>query len=362
MATHNRTTYRYEPDVVYPPGDTLQELLDELGLTQHELATRTDLSTKHINQLIKGAVALTPETALRLERALGTPAHVWNNLESAYQSHRARQAETERLHSDEARLDSFPIKELIKRGCIQKWNTRTDQLRELFNFLGVANASALDVLLERPAAFRSSAAFASDIPAVTSWLRIGELRAQQIRCEPYDKNALVRLLPDLRALTLEAESAVWLPELIHRCSTVGVAVVAEPELPGTRINGATRWMTPDKVLVQISGRHKTDDIVWFTLFHELGHLLKGHSKKAIFINEGEAHQGDEAEADDFARNVLIPPSESHNLDRLRTDRDVVEFADFVGVSPGIVVGRLQHDGTWPRNRGNKLKKKVDFTR
>lgn len=97
LASHNRTTYRYEPDVVYPPGDTLQELLDERGLTQHELATRTDLPTKHINQLIKGAVALTPETALRLERALGTPAHVWNNLESAYQSHRARQAETERL-------------------------------------------------------------------------------------------------------------------------------------------------------------------------------------------------------------------------------------------------------------------------
>ena len=91
LASHNRTTYRYEPDVVYPPGDTLQELLDERGLTQHELATRADLSTKHINQLIKGAVALTPETALRLERALGTPAHVWNNLESAYQSHRARQ-------------------------------------------------------------------------------------------------------------------------------------------------------------------------------------------------------------------------------------------------------------------------------
>ena len=100
MGVQSKARYIYEPDVVFPPGDTLAEWLNERGMTQTELATRAGLSTKHVNQIVKGAAPITTETALGLERVTGIPAHVWNNLEMSYRSHLTRLAEQERLADD----------------------------------------------------------------------------------------------------------------------------------------------------------------------------------------------------------------------------------------------------------------------
>ena len=75
----------YLPDVVATPGETLQEVLEDRGIPQVELADRMERPKKTINEIIKGKAALTPETALQLERALGVPATFWNNLERNYQ-------------------------------------------------------------------------------------------------------------------------------------------------------------------------------------------------------------------------------------------------------------------------------------
>ena len=84
-ATAKREPYRYEPDYVTEPGDTLQETIEALGISQRELAARTGYTTKHINWLISGKARITPEAALRLEKVTGVPARLWNNLETRYQ-------------------------------------------------------------------------------------------------------------------------------------------------------------------------------------------------------------------------------------------------------------------------------------
>lgn len=94
------TTHTYEPDVVYPAGETLAELLEERGMTQADLAARTDLSAKHINQIIKGVSSITPETAVALQRATDVPVEVWTRLDSAYQAWKAGQAEIDRLANE----------------------------------------------------------------------------------------------------------------------------------------------------------------------------------------------------------------------------------------------------------------------
>ncbi len=78
------------PDYAVPPGETLFENLDAIGMSQVELAERTGRPKKTINEIIKGKAAITPETALQFERVLGIPAGFWNNLERNYQETLAR--------------------------------------------------------------------------------------------------------------------------------------------------------------------------------------------------------------------------------------------------------------------------------
>ena len=141
----------------------------------------------------------------------------------------------------------------------------------------------------------------------------------------------------------------------------GVAVVFVPELPGARASGVARWLTPTKALIQLSLRYKTDDHLWFTFFHEIGHVLR-HGKTDVWIEATSSGADDprEAEADKFSRDMLVPPREARELPRLQSADQVHRFAERLGVAPGIIVGRLQHDGIWFHSRGNQLKRQLTF--
>ena len=359
MAKTTIAMHPYKPDLVLPPGETLLEVLEERSMTQVELAERTGLSAKHINQIVKGHAPITTETALLLEFTTGVSARVWNNLEIAFREHESRVEEAVRLERDLEWLDDLPVSELVKRGWIKKATSPIDKLRGICAFFGVANRAAWDAVWHKSTAYRTSKTFSSNPGAVAAWLRIGEIEASSIECRPFDKSALRASLSDLRALTRETEPDRWWPQLTEICASVGVAVVAEPEIRGARINGAARWLAPDKALVQLSLRHRWSDIFWFTFFHEIGHLLL-HSKKDTFINESGEHTGVEQEADAFASRLLIPSEQGAFLAGLQSAQDVREFARRLGIAPGIVVGRLQHDKIWPFNRGNNMKQRFAF--
>jgi Zn-dependent peptidase ImmA (M78 family) len=144
-------------------------------------------------------------------------------------------------------------------------------------------------------------------------------------------------------------------ELVELCASAGVAVVFVPELPKTGVSGATRWLG-DKAVIQLSLRYKSNDQLWFTFFHEAGHIML-HGRKDVFI-EGKGMDGkQELEADDFACDHLIPQADYTDFVATRklTIAEIEAFAAEVTIAPGIVVGRLQHDEFLPRNQGNKLK-------
>lgn len=90
---NSKISNQYSPDYLVTPGEVLEEYLDSLGMTQAEVATRTGLSQKTINEVIKAKSPITPETALRFERTLGRPAHFWSNLERQYHEDLTRLAE-----------------------------------------------------------------------------------------------------------------------------------------------------------------------------------------------------------------------------------------------------------------------------
>ena len=354
----------YRPDRVSIPGETLQEVLDERDMTQADLAERTGRAKKTINEIIKGKAPITADTALQFERVLGVPAGFWTNLERNYQDFVARQQEGELLRANTDWLRELPVRFLEKEGWIEQRSAKPEKVRELLGFFGVASPAEWRQVFAVPqASFRHSVAFQSDSGALAAWLRAGELAAQQIRCREFDGERFQRALRSARELTTTGPDE-FVPRLTELCAGVGVAVVFVREVPRSRASGATRWISPSKALIQLSLRYKTDDHLWFTFFHEAGHILL-HGKRLVFIEQGKASTGREEEANRFAADLLIPPEALAELrpvvEARRLSRERVRsFARELGISPGIVVGRLQHEGWLPHSYLNGLKLRLEW--
>lgn len=359
----NRNSDEYNPDYAVPPGETLLEIMESLGMSQAELAERTHRPKKTISEIINGKVSITPETALQLERVLGVPAKFWMNLETNYRQTLARLEEQSRLDRQLKWLKKVPINDMIAKGLLEKRTKPVELFQDVLSFFGVASVEGWDDYwgnLLNLVAFRQSQTFKSEPIAVAVWLRQGERDAQALACQPFSVALFKEVLGKIKSLTTEPPD-VFQPEIIRLAADAGVAVVFVPEIPKCRVNGVTRWLTPDKALIQLSLRYKTDDHLWFTFFHESGHILK-HGKKAVFFEEKATNQKTEpeaeTEADTFASNFLIPPKDyEHFLDNGNySHTEVTMFAKRLGIAPGIVVGRLQHDKVIPFDRLNGLKR------
>ncbi|MBI5445865.1 MAG: helix-turn-helix domain-containing protein [Deltaproteobacteria bacterium] len=325
-------------------------------MTQADLASRTGRPLKTINEIVKGKTAITPETALQFERVLGVPASFWMNLERNYREALARQREREQLSAQQDWLKGFPLTAMAKLGWLQLFADPVRQLQELLGFFGVASPREWEALWAAPdVAYRKSAAFASDPRAVAAWLRRGELIARETLCRPYDAARFREALQTVRALTRDPPNR-FQPELVRTCAEAGVGVAFVPELPGVRVSGATRWLTPSKALLQLSLRYKTDDHLWFSFFHEAGHILR-HGKTEVFVDDGQTEGKKEAEANEFANNTLVPPATLRRLRAAppRSNEGIERTAEELGIAPGILVGRLQHEGLLPRTHCNGLK-------
>jgi addiction module HigA family antidote len=360
------TKFTYEPDFAIHPGETLLETLEALGMTQKELAERTGRPLKTINEIVQGKAAIIADTALQLERVLSVPATFWNNAQRNYEAQLARIAETEALQRDVAWLQDFPLAQLSKFGWVPKRPDPVEQLRAVLGFFGVAGVEEWRQLWQQPdVAFRKSRAFDARPQSVAAWLRAGEREAQQVATQPFDKEKFTSALHEIRRHTTTAPET-FEPLMKRLCAQAGVALVFIPEVTGTRAFGATRWLTPEKAILQLSLRGKADDFLWFTFFHEAAHILK-HGKRDVFI-ESSAGTADaetqrkEEEADAFSADFLIPHPAYRELLALRpfTATKVEQFAGQQGIAPGIVVGRLQHDKVIPFTHHNGLKRRFQF--
>jgi HTH-type transcriptional regulator / antitoxin HigA len=341
----------YEPDYAVPPGDSLAELLDDRGMSQAELARRTGLSAKHINLILKGSATITPVTALKLERVLDIPARIWSALEMNYQGHLSRLEEAKSLEEHVGWASKPLIKELVTRGFIERSADGVGQLRELLKFFGVATVDAWNTVWREsaPLAAYRLAKQDADPAALAAWMRIGEIHAAAVETELFDRESFHAALREARALTRVADPNVWFPQLQEICRRAGVVVIIEKELPGARVNGVARWLSPTKALIQLSARYLRDDILWFTFFHEGAHLSL-HGKRSgprdippTFVDTKDSSGRAEEEADFFAADLLIPASHTSRLRSMKSLNEVTLFAAELGISPGIVIGRLHHE-------------------
>jgi HTH-type transcriptional regulator / antitoxin HigA len=348
----------YRPDVAVLPGETLLETIEALGMSQADLARRAGRPLKTINEIVQGKAAITADTALHLEQALGVPAGFWIALERNYQERLARLRARECAGRQIDAAKNVRYAELAKLGWLPPTRHSVERVENLLRFFGV---TSLDLVPQvETAAFRKQAGRQADPWALAAWLRRGELECRELRTAAFDAPCARAALPELRALT-RMENASWAKDLVGRCARIGVALVFVPHLAGTYAHGATRWLGGKRPVVQMSIRGKHEDIFWFSFFHEMGHILL-HGKRETFL-DGDVASPDESrekEADRFASDVLIPPRRYAEWAALETfsEKAVRHFAEEIGVAPGIVVGRLQHDGRIPYSQLNHLRRKL----
>lgn len=361
----------FAPDWVSPPGDTILDLVEERGWTQAELAKRLGYTEKHISQLINGKVPLTDEAALRLERVLGSNAGFWLAREAKYREHCARLEATRAHIGWVSWLDEIPTKELMASGAIPKLRNDAKNKPTLVDaclrFFGVASPDDWRIHYGgMQVAFRRSRVEQSDIGSISAWLRLGEKQAEKLDGPKYDKTRFEKALKTIRGLTQETPE-VFEPQLRRLLSDAGVALVLVPAIPRAHVSGVARWLSLTRPMIQLSLYGKTNDKFWFTFFHEAAHILL-HSntkeeKKSVFLDDPNAsHSNDpqEHEANQWAGNWLIPSQYVTALAGLRTKAAVDAFAQRLGIHPGIVVGRLQHDGLIEPSWMNDLKQSFRF--
>lgn len=354
---------QFRPDYAVPPGWILEERLEVHGMSQAEFARRCGRSAKLISEIIAGKASLEPETAIQFEKVLGVDAGLWLSIESDYQLHRAREADAAKATAAVAWSKAFPINDLVKRGCFARPLSPADAVSKLLGFFGVGSHDAWNGQYGMArVAYRHSPAFKSDEIALATWLRLGELDAEQQECGDYSETQFKHAVKEIRSLTREpVERAI--PRARELCNEAGVALALVPPLAKTALSGAAWWISPRKAVIQLSARHKSDDHLWFSFFHEAAHILL-HSKKNVFVDDKSRDGNDEEnEADAWASNTLVPEKawQQFVATAPRSERDVVEFADSQGIAPGIVVGMLQHNGVLPWSHLNRLKAGLIWT-
>ncbi|MBK8072679.1 MAG: helix-turn-helix domain-containing protein [Ramlibacter sp.] len=351
----NELNLSYRPASVSPPGDTLAELIEERGIAQAELARRMGRPLNAINEIVLGGKEITEDTALELERVLGTPAHFWLARESRYREYLARQRDAGRAGGRLDWLDLLPLKQLQEAGHLPAGRLtpafKASLIEPALRFFGVASPEGWQEQYGRvQAAFRrANPTKQTDNAAITAWLRLGELEAIKVDLPAYNAKTLEDSIPAMRALTTQPPTEIG-SGLISLCAKAGVLLAFVPPFPGTHVSGVARWLA-DRPLIQLSLLGKWNDVFWFSFFHEVAHILK-HPKRAVFLDDASsgvaAESREEKEANQFAADVLIPPAAKKRLAGIDPSELAIKaFAQGIEIHPGIVVGNLQYLGIVP---------------
>lgn len=359
------TTLEIAKSLLSPPGDTIQEHIDFIGMSQTELAERMGRPKEKINDVIKGREPISTATAFQLEKVLGIPASFWLNREKTYRKELYELQQQEELEKEKDWLCAFPINEMRKYAWLPDTKEKHVLVDNLLKFFSVASTDEWERIYVDEVvsvAFKISLAHTQSPHAISAWLRKGELQAKEIDIKEFDKKKFKE------ALTKIKELAFLMPndftyQLQNICANCGVAVVFTQNLPKAPISGATRWFH-NKPIIQLSGRFKTDDHFWFTFFHEAAHILL-HGKKDIFLENVKGTEIDlekEDEANIFAAKILLPENQLQQIIDAGplTEKMIYKFAEKFRTPSGVIIGRLQHLKLIPFNIGNNYRQKIDL--
>ena len=347
-------------DFAVSPGRLLESTLESHTVSREELALRCECTLEYLDEIINNEILVEPEIAIKIERVLGIPAHIIMKHEDRFRFHLARTIEVEEATNSNGWLAALPNNNLITRGEEVRTSVVEEKFTNSLEFFGVGSVDAWNENYQSPKiAYRHAKSFKSDFYCLATWLRLGEIRAgEKFRAirrmksnnevpkgtlyGQFDKSNFKEAMKDVRTLTRRPVSNV-LSEIERICDEVGVYFVLVAPVPKISVSGAAWWLKPDKPVIQLNTRHKTEDQFWFSFFHEVAHIIL-HNKKEVFVDGKRSDDGRlERQANEWASNVLVPKRAWKKFTALGKFglEDVLSFAKELQVAPGIVVDKLQ---------------------
>lgn len=348
----------------YHPGYYISDLIDELGITQEELAYRLEITPKNLSELVNGKAPLSKNIAIKLSTMLGTSIEMWLNLQNQFDLADAEIKKLMQQENDKKLLSYIDYSFFVKLGILPAKRLWKDKLEELCKFLKIGTLSALtrpDLLVSYRQVCNS--VIDEKITVCSNiWVQTVLNKAENINVSKFNRNKLLDCINIIRELTLLPPSTVY-PDIKKRLADCGVALVLLPSIKNSGIHGAIKWINADKVVLGITDRGKDTDKFWFSLFHEIGHILQPKTKNLVVSGSNYTYDDKlEEEADLFAQNTLIPKDEYERfISRNNITRSSIkQFAWEIHRHPGIIVGRLQKDKLIPFSHFNDLKSKYEI--
>ncbi len=338
----------YTEAEVFPPGEFIKEELDARGWTQTDFAAVLGRPLQAVNEILNGKRGITPDTAKAIGNAFGTSAEMWLNLESAYQL--SLSGPTDELVAKRSELYAHaPVTDVIKRGWIADTDDFETLQRNVLAFMGTECATDAPTFA---AAARKSTSYVAHNSAEVAWLRRAETLATCVQAKRFNKSQITGRVADIRDLAVSEADVRRIPRAL---AEMGIRLVIVEPLPKMRMDGAVFWMDSKSPVIALSLRFDRIDSFWYTLTHELAHVVNGDGRMFCDVNMvGEKAQKyedkseEEKRADDFASNLLVPKGELENfiarVAPLYSRKRIAGFANRIGIHPGIVVGQLQFRG------------------
>ncbi len=341
--------------IAVPPGETIREMLDDRNISQNEFAVRMGMSAKHISRLINGKVELTPDTALKLEYVLGMPASFWLNFEALYRADLAKVRQENKLESEENFVKKISYSAFVSAGWVEKAATLWDKIVNLRKLFEVSDLNYVFSEEFKKVAFRKLKNTEKSELMALAWCHKARAEARSQELNKLNTERLKKRLNELKTLTNNSSPDLGaIRSLLNDC---GIAFIILPSLNGSGIHGAS-FANGKNVVLGLTDRGKTTDIFAFSLFHEIGHILKGD-----FWRCGELTSKDEDQADEFARDALITPAVYADFVNKAdySKAAIVRLSEQENIDSGVVVGRLQKEGLVAYNKLNELKHNVQLS-
>jgi len=330
----------YNDTIAFHPGYYIKEIIDESGLTQEDFAKRLDTTPKNLSILIRGEQSLSIDIAMKLSRMMGTSINYWLNLQNAYDTLRAEFKSQEELLRERVIFEYFDYKFFRQNYGLNDYPRQIDkQIEELRRFLNVAS---LTVLTKKDMAvkFRNSAEKISEnsIVKANAMVQIATNKALVTNAPKFNKKRFEEAVK--YALTLTKNHEEFYPLIKKAFFEAGVVFVIMPNIAGSKTNGATKKIG-DNIMLMVNDRRLNADSFWFTLFHEIGHIMNGDYGVSFEKETGEQEDA----ANRYAENSLIPFEQYQEFIAAgKYDLDAIcTFANQINRDPGIVLGRLQND-------------------
>jgi len=341
------------------PGDSIRAIMQRRNISAHDLAQHFSESVEVVRGLVDGSLHIDETTATTLSEVLGATTKFWLKRQENFDAAVERAINKVRESGQEDMVLSLPAPGRKVGGRLSAAR-RGAEIRKRLVFYNVPNADSWTERYGRLVGetdYRTSKTYESKEDATLLWLRRGELEADMIQTRSWNPDNLLDRLQEIRKLSMIRHPKLFLPKLRNLCAEAGVALVVVKAPQGCRASGAIRMVDPDKAMLLLSFRYKRDDQFWFTVFHEIGHLVL--HKAGTFVDD-DAVPGDvdrEQEANSFAAECIIPRLRESEFERIPPKKDdIVRFSVSIGVAPGLTVGQMQHRGMLGHEKLNYLKR------